>query len=229
MSDLPGFTPEDVIELAKLGVTGVQVEELGKAVSFINLQLIKPAARNAVRTVLDDVASLSDKLGRLIERMARPIDGAHKEAFEIIERGFWGVVQPGALDYFFVDDVRPRIVALSQAAKSGLESLPKAATRNRKADWYLVQVIEDFLVLGWLKMDMPDEEHESVMCLQQLHVNADEMQELLPDEFRRSASPDSSFRRIVGICHAAAGGNPDPERSLKAFMRHKKNRATLNP
>ena len=226
---IPEFTRAQLVELATIGVTEIQVDELSAAVSFINLQLVKPAARNDLDSLLREVVSASEKLSRTLKSMTPPIDECHNEAFQILERGYWGE-QPDAWECFFVDHVGPSIDALAQAAKKGLGSLPQQATRNKTANWYPIKVIEDALLLGWLKMHMTDEERDSVMCLAQLFVRVDGVEEFqLPDELRPSASPGCAFRRIVGICYAAAGGNPDPERALKAFMKYRRERATANP
>ena len=220
----PDFNAAQRRELASLGLSDIQVQELRDVLDVVRWRLQKPAARNEVKKLLSEVLAASADLTGLLERMAPAIDKAHQGALGILGRTYWLMQTPGDWDLDLTDHLIPRLQSLHEAARLGLHLLPESPTRNKTGAWEPVHVIDQALLLGWLKQNAPAESDvHSYGFAEMLAYGDDELLELqVPADFRASASPGCAFRRIVGICYAAVGGNPDPERALKAYMKNKK-------
>lgn len=223
---LPNFTADQRRELRRLGVSDQQVEELRAAALSIKLALYPAAARNDVLALLNRVEATSQELIRALTSLAQGIDSAHATASALVEEQYWSVDR-------FEDDgptaahhLIPRLTALANAAKSGKTTLPSRPVRHRVGDWRPIKAIKSALLHGWVKAHGPfaysvaeGEDVGDMIAHAKRHPPA----EPYPKRFDASSSPNSTFRRIVGICYAMAGArNPDPERAIKAYLAHER-------
>lgn len=200
MSLLPDFTATQRRELATLGLGPIQVEELRLALVETRRMIRKPAARNDVDSLLGGVLATSDKLARMLQAMGTQIDVSHSQALAMIDSEYWQGERLEDSGPTVAHHLLPRLAALSDAARVAMQGLPETQTRHRTGDWRPIKRIDDALFSGWSKVyGLPAAPP-------------------YPDDFVPSASPGCAFRRIVGICYAAVGGNPDPERPLKAYV-----------
>lgn len=222
MTVLTNFTAAQRRELRRLGVCDQQMEALRFATVTIKRVLYPAAAHNDVAALLDRIADASRELGLKLHSLAAQIDSAHATAFCLVETGYWQGDRLGDEGPSAAYHLIPRLAALSSAAVAGKESLPEGPARSRTADWQPIKKIDSALLHGWVKAHGPfvrsSGDPESVaVALAEIHAQAPAKP--YPKEFRPSSSADSVFRRIVGICYAAAGAvNNDPERAIKAYV-----------
>jgi hypothetical protein len=221
----PDFTAQQVRELKSLGVCDGQVAELRKALVTTRHFLVKQPSNNDTRDVLAKVESSSASLLTKLSSIALAIDSAHDKAGGLIEKSYWQQ-RPDDGGHTAMLHLIPRLQALNEAARYGLDEIPTAKPeRYRSADPAPVERIHNALVYGWSKTCMNDVGLRTTWSGEESEVAAFVEQEgasprpKYPKRLAPSASDGCGFRRVVGICYAAVGGNPDPERPIKQYVK----------
>lgn len=206
---LRNFTVAQRKRLELLGVIPEQVEHLRLACTVMPLWLQSPPARNEVRDILENVASLSSQLETRLQEIVKQRDRAHGYAHGLIEVRYWaarpGDGEPTASHHFL-----PRLKALTDAANQAAESLPKEQAR-RRASTSPIGRIQDALLQGWR------DAHGT-------RVTTDNRPQKTPPKYpvklRPSSSPTSAFLELCCICYEVSGvDEANPERAIKAYLR----------
>ncbi|MGS1013086.1 hypothetical protein ACVCL0_14225 [Rhodanobacter sp. UC4450_H17] len=225
MSTRPDFTADQVRELKSLGLCDEQVGELRTALSVVRRTLFKPAARNAVKAVLKDVEKRSTELMQVLAAIAVPSDAARGEALGRIEEGYWQGDRMDDDGPTSMHHLIPRLHALAVAARDGVATMPSGPTRYSSADPRPVNAIDRALLYGWTKAYGPrvgtTYGHETLADMV-ADAKANPPAPPYPAEFDASRSPGCVFSRVVGICYAAVGGNPDPDRAIRNYLEIKR-------
>ena len=103
----------------------------------------------------------------------------------------------------------PQLQQLRTAARSAIEKIGPHPnpTRSRTALWIPVGTIDGALRDGWEQARR-----------QQLPAKG--LAEQVPEQFQPTATQDSTFREVVGICYEAAGAgvDADPLRAIRAYV-----------
>lgn len=221
----PDFTPNHVRDLKALGFCDEQVSELRKALLAVRQVLVKQPKNGETRDLLADVESLSARLLTKLIAIACTIDLEHAKAGALIETSYWKQ-RPHDQGNTAMIHLIPRLRALQEAALYGLAQVPAGQpVRQRSADPAPIERIDTALIYGWFlaHSDGPSysrgtrcEEAESAAAIQ---AQDRQPRPEYPKVLRPSASPSSAFRIAVGICYQAVGGNSDPERAIKEYMK----------
>lgn len=212
MGQLSEFTKAQQRELLNLDLCNEQIEKLRFAVVFSRVWLHKPAAKNDVAALLDEVAVLSGKLARKLRALNGRRDAAHGSANNYLEVAYWSKRTqddgPTAAHHLC-----PRLDALHDSAGEAKASLPAGPARFRAASPLPVEKIDSALRDGWRVA------HGSgVSNSPKLPAS---IPPVYPKRLKPSASSGSVFLRICCICYTAAGRGDEanPERAIKAYMR----------
>lgn len=221
LSLLPDFSETDKERLQELGVVDKQIHELRFALVQVRRAIGPKATRNGTRLLLTEIHNLAGELDRKLCALVTQPSPEYGAAGAMLEERYWQIGDRqdddgGSIPIHLV----PRLRALATCADLALESLPGQPTRNRSADPAPVRAITNALLIGWR------EEHGSNV----FHIHEADGREVktypngpqrkpYPAEFRPSAADGSTFRKIVGICYGAVGGNDDPLAALKAYLR----------
>lgn len=221
----PDFTPDHLRDLKALGVCDEQISELRKALLTVRHALVKPAANAATSALLADVESQSSDLLNKLHALSLGFDAEHNKACGLIETSYWEQ-RPDDTGPTAMHHLIPRLRALQVAAQYGLDQIPTAQpVRRRSADPAPVERIHSALVYGWSLgragganycWGTRCEESASAAAIPQ--SNAPQPQSY-PQRLQPSTSPGCDFRTVVGICYEAVGGNADPERAIRAYVR----------
>jgi len=219
MAGLPNFSQQDRKSLKKLGVVEAQIEQLRYARLTVRLSVSQPAARNDIADLLNDVAIMAESLLRKTGAISAQSTAAHAVAHSLIEQGYWNTIPDDSGGQSF-HCLAPRLRALRDAASKGKDELSPRPSRYRSANPQPVHSIAEALVFGWSK------EHGSNVYKSQLVDGKEVMtycngpqRKPYPDTLTPSAADGSAFRKIVGICYEAEGGNSDPLAAIKAYLR----------
>lgn len=217
MKGLPEFSDSDRRRLSALGVVDAQVAHLRHACVHVWLHTRKPAARNDVAELLDDVSELADKLLNKLAAIGSRVSAAHASAHTLIELEYWKV-RPDDSGPTSFHCLAPRIEALRDAARQGKQELPSSPSRHRSASPYPVGKIAEALQTGW--REAYGSSAHSVRYEGGREVYPKErMGKRYPRALIPSAADGSAFRAIVGICYEAMGGNPDPVAAIKNYLK----------
>lgn len=204
-----------------LGLCDEQIWELRFALVEVRRALRKPAARNDLSALLDDIADLADKLAHKLWAINAQTDASHGTALGLIEPEYWQGKRLEDDGPTVAHHLCPRLEALARAARIGREAIPNKPARHKVGDWRPIARIDAALSDGWARVHAPrvgrSECPETVSDMI-AYAKANPPAPPYPGALRPSSSPRCVFREIVGICYEAAGGNPDPERALKAYV-----------
>lgn len=219
MAGLPVFSPTDRKRLKTLGVVDAQIEQLRYARLHIRVAVSPPAARNDVAAILDDVATMADKLLQKTASISRQSSAAHATAHGFIEQGYWQT-RPDDEGGQSFHCLAPRLKALRDAARAGKCELPSVPSRLRSANPQPIRAINEALHFGWTKEHGSDVFHVHWVDGKETKTYANGPQrKRYPEMLMPSAADSSAFRAVVGICYEAEGGNPDPLAAIKAYLR----------
>jgi hypothetical protein len=208
---VPIFTAAQSARLRKLGVHAAQMEKLRIVVALSRLWLNKPAAKNDVAELLDEVAELSRQLAQRLCALVAQRDAAHASAHAHIEAAYWPK-RPTDDGPTSAHHLCPRLDALCAAARGAKSSLPPGPVRYRAADYKPIERIDMALRDGWRSIHGPG-------------VRTSDMPGPIPPayphELKPSATEGSAFREICGICYEVAGRgvDADPLRAIRAYLR----------
>lgn len=224
MAGLPNFSTENRARLKALGVVDAQIEQLRYACLTVSLFVSRPAARNDVAGLLDDLGKLADKLLRKAEAIERKATAAHALAHALLEQGYWSACPDDRGGTSF-HCVAPRLTALRDAARAGKQQLPRSPSRPRSANPRPVRAISDALLYGWTK-----EYGSNVYSVR--YEGGEEIRTYrngpqrkpYPAALGASAADGSAFRAIVGICYETVGGNPDPLAAIRSYLKAERER-----
>ena len=200
----PIFSPAQRQRLRSLGLIDAQIDELEtNALPLSRAWLRKPPTLQDVR---DELQALFDAMERAAAAMSRLLSAdkftpAMREAQARLLMACFEIHHDPHDNHDHVEkafDALSRAKAVVQYAQ---ESLPKTQRRHEAASVLPVKCIDKALLSGFIKG------HKGCMTLPRY-------------ELRRSYSPKSKYRRIVGICYEAMGQqvNKGPERAIKAFI-----------
>lgn len=217
MSFLPDFSDDQARRLHGLGVLPAQIDALCRALVTVWSCTSQGAAHRDVAAILRDTEKLASRLSKRLQGR-KDNATAHLSALARIEPIYWkdGRVThkgPNAATYLC-----PLLDALASAASEALSKMPKSPMRHRTARPEPVACIADALLTAW-----PTGARVLWTKLgAEGKGDAPPMAKPFPRKFRPSASPGSTFWRIVGICYEAVGANASPERAIKAYMAQRK-------
>lgn len=221
----PDFSPEHLRELKALRLCDEQVSELRKALLTVRHVLATPAANGATSELLADVESLASGLLNKLDALCLGFDPEHNRACGLIETSYWEQ-RPDDTGHSAMLHLIPRLRALQVAAQYGLRQIPSAQpVRRRSADPAPVGRIHSALVYGWslaraggtsYRRGTRREESEPAAAIPQ---SVAPQPQSYPQRLQPSTSPGCDFRTVVGICYDAVGGNADPERAIRAYVR----------
>jgi hypothetical protein len=225
MSIRPDFAPDQLRALKRLKLCDQQIDELRGALIEVRRVLSKPAARNDVRSTLKDVKKQSSQLAKMLRAIGDPQNAARAESLAIIEQGYWQGDFLSDVGCTSMHHMVPRLEALAKAAAAGLAELSDEPTRHRSADPRPVKRIQAALRNGWRKAHGSSvrstsgpETIEQAMA----RLNANPPPAPYPKKLDPSRSATSTFFKVVGICYAAVGGNPDPDGPIRNYLNSEK-------
>ena len=221
MKNLPAFSSRDRKRLEALGLVDMQIQELRFALIHIRKHIAKPATRNGVAQILDDVDRLADELLQKTQAVVLQISPEHAQAHMLIEDGFWKAM-PRARGPSSFQNIAPNVLALRNAAREGRRRLSIAPSRRKSASPQPVAAIRDALLRGWAKkygsnharVVGKDREGQRVIA----HPTGPQSKPY-PPKFKPSGADGSAFRKVVGICYESVGGNADPVAAIRNFLK----------
>lgn len=210
------FTATQRKRLKGLGVIPEQVEQLRGVLPFVQSTLDRPAAKNGVKAVLDDVAKHAHSLLSVLEPVVSRNDAERSTALDCMDDAFLdnrrltGQVLRSDEGETAMRVLIPQLKQLRDAARSASRKIgpnPKAA-RHRRADPMPVKAIDGALRMGWADVHAQ-------------WTSPHNPGEPLPRQFEPSKRESSTFRKIVGVCYEAAGADidADPVRAIEGYMR----------
>lgn len=242
----PDFTKGQRQRLVRLGVSAQQVEQLRFALMDVKRVLFKPAGGNEVKAVLADIADQAEELTKKLTRATLQVEAAHAEAMARIEERWWEIRRANAQDKarailksgtgdpdsradaainaLHGDDGQtsmhhliPRLTALVDAARSGIDNIGSKPRRHRVADPLPVRAINDALLRGW------SHEHGPPVRAGDGYGTVPRTNPY-PRELRPSSKEGSAFREIVRICYEAAGAPTEHDRlrAIEAFLQFRR-------
>lgn len=199
-------------ELQSLGVTGDQLKRLEVALRVIACYSVPAPAIADVRAPLDDLIEKARAAASSLESVLKaPVqEGARVEAKGRLLQSIFMLhpdrcISDGQVTDFFErrDDREAEAMRLlgklrevEEVAKHARKYMPANASRSI-AHPYPIAYIHEALRYGWERSTLDRNEPIPV-----------------------SVSSTSPFRRIVGICYAAAKApNHDPERAIRAYLK----------
>jgi hypothetical protein len=197
-------------ELVTLGLCKAQIEKLRLAVAFSRSSLDKPAAKNDMAALLDEVVTLSERLSQRLRALNSQRDAACASVNARLEVGYW-CKRPQDDGPTAAHHLCPRLDALRDSAQEAKASLPAGPVRHLAASPAAIEKIDSALRDGWRQA------HRSGVSTSDAPVPVSPP---YPARLKPSASSSSAFRRICGICYVVAGrgDDADPERAIKAYM-----------
>jgi hypothetical protein len=173
---------------------------------------VKPAAKNHVSALLDEVAKLSDKLALKLRNLSSQLDAERTSANAYLEEAYWSKRPQD--DYpMEVHHLCLSLDALHDSAEEAKASLPSGPIKFRAASPLPVANIHSALRDGWQVA------HGSgVRNSAELRVP---VPPAYPKKLKPSASLGSAFYQICCVCYVAAGRGElaNPEQAIKAYMR----------
>lgn len=192
------FSEDQRIGLAELGASREQVRQLRIALPFIRSCVAGKAKPNDVKGRLQEIEELATGLSRKL----MPVDQGSDQAIAMLDAHFW--LDDGESDIGIDEQISrvylPRLQKLARAAKAIREQVGAAQKgRPRSASPESVRAVDRALRTGWL-MEHRFDEVPYPSCL----------------EVSRNES--SKFYGIACLCFEAAGGNPNPDRAIRAFL-----------
>ena len=196
-----------------MGVTSDQLKRLEVALRVIAHYSVPAPALADVRAPLDDLVEKARATASSLESILKaPVqEGARMEAKGRLLQSIFMLhpdrcISDGrGTDFFERTDDREdeairllhKLRELEEVAKHARKHMPATASRS-VAHWYPIAYIHEALRHGWVKSTLS-------------------RREPIP----ASASSTSPFRRIAGICYAAAKApNHDPERAIRAYLKY---------
>lgn len=224
MSARADFTAVQLRELQRLGCEPEQITELRHAFPRIRLALHRRAARNAVKASLETVAKHADALLKELGKIAMQTDPARAAANLIIEEVYWRHF-PDDSGPWSAHHMLPRLRAVADGARSGIEKLPAKPTRHHTANPLPIRAIDHALISGWSKVHVHIHHvREDTPSQWAAHAKAHPPAGPYPRRFIASDAPKSAFREVVGICYEAAGAevDTDPLRAIRAYLKLKR-------
>jgi hypothetical protein len=208
------FTADQRNRLANLGLIDKQIENLRRVAAILPLWLDPPAAKNAIRDILEEVESLSSRLSTRLRELVRQRDKAHGVAHGLIETIYWGI-RPDDCGATSSHNLLPRLAALNQAANDATRSLPPGQTRSL-ALWQPIAKIDDAMRNGWR------ETYPATILKSDSDRAARAPPPPYPRKLKPAKSPASVFFEICCICYARAGyDEANPEAAIRHYIRRK--------
>ncbi len=209
------FTKTQRQRLTRLKLTPGQIDALEKRALRAIASTAEPFRYGEMRAPLKDIEKQARDLAQRIERLPTSPDAGARQAFfhlieaDIAQKADEHVANPanGYPEGPAPDELAIELRRLAKLARSVLAKVEGRQGKNRMAHPYPIRAIVDSLLESWVA------EHQ---C---------EGKPLPAYDLEVSYTPNSRFRQIAGICYQAAGHpNPDPERSIKAYIADKKKR-----
>lgn len=203
-SNNPSFSQARRNRLTQLGLCDVEVNELEIYLPLCRAILRHPAKLQDVR---DEFESLRHKMERAHSAMSKL-----RKATRLMEAKYEAHQRLIMADEG--RDIEKAMQALESACnvvQHAQESLPTEQRRHRDADIEPVRLIDEALLSGFIKRHST----ESIDPV----TGGRRFGSLPRYTLKRSYSPKSRFRKIVGACYEAMGQrNPDPERAIRAYI-----------
>ncbi len=194
----PDFNEDQRNGLLRLGVSSEQVKQLRIALPFIRSHVVGKAKPKDVGDRLLEIERLAAELSRKL----LPVDDEHTQAIAMLDSHLW--LDDGASESGIGEHISrvylPRLQKLAQAAKATRDEVgPARLGRPNSATPKSVQAVDRALRMGWLMAHQSDDAP-------------------YPPCLEVSKNENSKFYGIACLCFEAAGGNPNPERAIRAFL-----------
>lgn len=206
-SNVPRFTDSQIAQLKKLDLCDEQIAELQDKVLRLGRSWLKPSPTlTEVREKINDISKASEKLAKLLNSITKlPCRGANFEVRERITIEYWNAGMTK-------DDDNPlpefleQVQRLQDMASNALSEMPTAQRRNNSTSYKPIEWIDNALLRGFWK-------------------KYENLGNPIPGyDIRVSSSPNTQFRKVVGICYEAITGKDfvDPERAIKNYINIRK-------
>ncbi len=199
----PIFSRDQRADLMRMGLCDVEINELEIYLPLCRAWLGRPPKLQDVRDAIESLHSAMKKAhGAMTNlRTATPLMEAKFEALVRLQL----VDEDGEID---------RAMQALEIACSVVQRTQKSLTtkqrRHRTADIAPVRLIDKALLQGFIKRPSTNSTDSKTGQRQSNPVR--------PYTLRRSYSPKSKYRKIMGICYEAIGQESDPVRAIKAFI-----------
>jgi hypothetical protein len=211
---LPAFTADQRKRLLALGLLQSQIDELEAVLPLAAAFIQAPPALADVRDCLVRISGAQKRASKELLRLldvAPTLPALLEAQYRVLAADSLASNRdPG-------ETVRVANYALFAAGavfQRALDDLPPPPTqrRHRAASAIPIFQLDAAMLRGFIKS------HGETARPMPLYAP------------KRSASPGSQYRRIVGICYEAMGQrNTDPERAIKAFIRERGNLFKASP
>lgn len=182
-----------------MGLLEAQIRQVETvALPIVQSLLTRPAPMLDVR---DEIAQLKKSLKAADRRISRMLNAGigTRSRKEASARITLAAVETDA-DHDVLAQAQSHVQRLLGTVEHAYATLPREQRRNRTASPDPVRFIDDALLHGF-------------------HNGHPKGKPLPPYTLKRSYSPNSPYRRIIGLCYAAVGHeNSDPERAIRAFI-----------
>lgn len=225
------FTDEQRARLRELGLIDEQIDRIeAVALPYVRSFGRPPARLDAVRAKMKEVRQHAHALALALERLSPEWPGLAtckpEEAAALNEARFLlgrahgrdrTLPRPPPMDAL-PDMLTAEVRHIDAIAERALARARKTQTRSRLANTLPIEMIDEAMRDGWAMRYSGDVSvgWRLLACRDGIDVDA-------AMAVKRSSSPGSAYREIMGICYEAARHpTADPERAIKAFLRHEK-------
>lgn len=221
----PKFSKEDISRLEELDLLPEQIERLERKLIYIaNIAIpVAPMAdvRDELGGFLSSLKHVKKCISEILSAQKKENNPARYEArvrieltdmTDIDEMSVYG---PDEIPTQLMKSTLDKIDLLERVADDALKNLPRVQARNRIASPDAIRLLKSSLDAGF----------------QAHHLRKNPDSPLPPyEEIKISASEDSIFREIAGICYQAAGHpTDDPRGAIDQYLKSGYNRDKRKP